>query len=68
MGIPGAYDGYVMEGGVNFSGSQRQQLEIARALVNNPTILIMDEAMNALDGYTQETILDNIRRRECTCI
>ncbi|NJK37638.1 MAG: NHLP family bacteriocin export ABC transporter peptidase/permease/ATPase subunit [Oscillatoriales cyanobacterium RM2_1_1] len=68
LGIPGAYDGYVMEGGVNFSGSQRQQLEIARALVNNPTILIMDEAMNALDGYTQETILDNIRRRECTCI
>ncbi|MGL5083711.1 MAG: cysteine peptidase family C39 domain-containing protein [Microcoleaceae cyanobacterium] len=68
LGIPGAYDGLVIEEGANFSGSERQQLEIARALVNNPTILVMDEAMSALDGQSQQIILGNIRRRECTCI
>jgi len=68
IGRPYGLDGHLNENGTNLSGGQRQCLEIARALVKNPALLILDEASNALDPIREHKIDMNIRQRGCSCL
>lgn len=65
---PGHYESQVLENGANFSGGQRQRLELARGLVNKPSLLVLDEATSDLDVAVELEFFDNLRKRGCSCL
>lgn len=66
--MPEGYDTDAGTRGLSLSGGQRQRVGLARALVRNPTILVFDEATNAVDGISEAAILNVVKERGLTAI
>ncbi len=60
-GFPNGFDQLVGERGITLSGGQKQRVAIARAIIRDPRILILDDSLSAVDTYTEESILQNLR-------
>ena len=68
MSRDGKYNAPVLEGGKNFSGGEKQRIEIARSLAADPSIIILDEATSALDAKTEFEVVKAIKARGITTI
>ena len=68
MARDGQYNAPVLEGGKNFSGGEKQRMEIARSLAADPSIIILDEATSALDAKTEFDVVRAIKARGITTI
>ncbi|WP_027956707.1 ABC transporter ATP-binding protein [Halobacillus kuroshimensis] len=64
--LPGGYDTQIGQKGVVFSGGQKQRLSIARALVRNPSVLLLDDSTSALDAHTEKQLLKSLDDQSCT--
>ena len=62
MGFPQDFETVIGERGITLSGGQKQRISIARAVVKNPAVLILDDSLSAVDTNTEEQILSNIRQ------
>lgn len=60
-GFPNKYEQLVGERGITLSGGQKQRTAIARAVMRDPRILVLDDSLSAVDTYTEETILHNLK-------
>jgi len=60
-GFPDGFDALVGERGITLSGGQKQRTAIARAVLRQPKILILDDALSSVDTYTEEKILEQLR-------
>jgi len=65
--MDGGLDAWLQEGGINLSGGQRQRLTLARALLRESPVMLMDAPLSALDEQTEQKILGNLRRRLVHC-
>ncbi len=67
-GFPAQYDTILGERGITLSGGQKQRVSLARAILKNAPVLILDDSLSAVDAKTQEDILSHIRKVETSCL